>query len=569
LAAQEKSIQDSLSNKMNLIKQLEKTNINSWISNADTKGKLINAKEIVKYPTKTYSTNRSDSANKKNADSLVRLAKLFIALYEKSTAAYHALSVQIDSLKKDYKKSTDELTKFQSSSSGNMSGVNTEAFLKNNPVASAGLGKMDKWMLGIKNFGIGRNTINYSELTVKNISLTGVNFEYNTWYYLAGAAGSIDYRYTDFLVSPAQKIHQHLYVGRIGIGRIEKNYFILTAFRGEKQLFAGTTTGNQFSTIGVSGLSVESKWQLGRNEYLIGEVAQSFSPNFLSTPPQIKNSWSLSDKSSKAWSLKYYTFLPKTSTKIEALYQFMGANFQAFNSFQTNAQYVNWYVKAEQSLLNKKLKILASLRTNDFSNPYIIQDYKSNTILKTISASFTQKGWPLITAAYMPMSQLTVVGNQVLQNQFETFNSSIVHFYTIGQQRVATNIIFTKFYNSSADTGFIYYNSANLYLGHTLFFNHVTGNITVSYSENSSYRLVVMDENFNFQLSKKGSIGGGVKINNLNQSETKLGGYLNASFRLNNNDMFYCRFDNGFLPGSGNKLVRNTMGNISFTKSFR
>jgi hypothetical protein len=571
LIARERSMQDSLTKQMFNLKQFQITNLKNWLSSAGNLQKLINAQEIIHVPKKTYDLTLPDSVNKKHSDSLIRLAKIFIDLYSKTTGELNTVTTERDSLKKIYDRTLMSYKKYESAINGPVPNLSSYAQWKkgsNDGSVSSSVPEKDKWLLGVKNFGVGKNIVNYSDLTVRNINLTGINFEYNSWYYLAAAAGKIDYRYTDFLVNPSQKVHQSLYVGRIGLGRLEKDYFILTAFRGQKQLFASTVTGTQLSVIPINGFSAQMKWQIVPGTYFLGEIAQSFSPNFLSAPP-VKNSWSLSDKTSKAWSTKFYSYFPKTFTKFEAQYKFTGANYQSFTNFQTNAQYNSWYVKAEQSLFKRKLHLLASLRTNDYSNPYIIQDYKANSVFKTISASFVQKGFPFISAAYMPMSQLTVVGNQVVQNQFQTFNSSITHFYTIGQQRVATNLVFTKFYNSSSDTGFIYYNSSNLVLGHSLFFDHITGNITISYSENSFYRYTVMDENFIFQVAKRGSIGGGVKINNLNQLETKLGEYMNATMRINKADVIYLRIENGYLPGSGNKLIKNTMGSISFTKTFR
>ena len=55
--------------------------------------------------------------------------------------------------------------------------------------------------MNVRKFGIGRNQVNYSELTSKNISLTGLNFEYNSWYYAALSAGNVDYRFRDFVVN--------------------------------------------------------------------------------------------------------------------------------------------------------------------------------------------------------------------------------------------------------------------------------------------------------------------------------------------------------------------------------
>ncbi len=562
---------DSLTKNLYSISKLKSANLLQWLNNLGNKDKLIDAHEIVNVPQKGYEPGLPDSTNKKHSDSLQQAAKLFIKLYEETYGQYVMLLKDKDSLAKEVRNSEQKYGQLQKLLNGNLPNASSYKSwsdnLQQNSSKESGLTPTEKFLLGIRHFSVGRSTVNYSELTVKNLSLTGVNAEYNSKYYVALAAGSVDYRFTDFIASPVHVPRQYLYVVRLGIGRLEKNYLIVTGYHGQKQLFFGTVNGSQISSISITGFSLATKWQMNRNSYIIGEAAQSFSPDVLAAP-EIKSSWSLSDKSNKALSFKLYSYIPETQTKIEGLYKFMGANFQAFNSFQTNAQLVSWYVKADQSLLKKKLHLLVSLRTQDYSNPYIIQDYKANSVLKSISLAYREKGIPSLSAGYMPMSQLTVVGTQIVQNEFQMLNASITHFYKIGLQQVATNLVYTRFFNSSADTGFIYYNSTNFFLTHTLFFKKITAGIAISHSSNNSYRYDVMDENFTFQISKAGTIGGGVKINDLNKQEIEIGEYVTAHIRLGGKDIVNIQADNGFLPGNGNRLVKNFIGTISYTKTF-
>src|SRR6185503_16886475 len=83
-----------------------------------------------------------------------------------------------------------------------------------------------RWLMGIRNFSVGRSAVNYSELTAKNVSVNGINFEYNSWYYLALTAGSVNYRFRDFVVNGIKKVPQYLVLVRAGLGSLEKNYFI-------------------------------------------------------------------------------------------------------------------------------------------------------------------------------------------------------------------------------------------------------------------------------------------------------------------------------------------------------
>ena len=52
-----------------------------------------------------------------------------------------------------------------------------------------------KTLMALRSFGIGRSVVNYSELSAKNISITGLQTEYNPNAYYALAVGRVDYRF--------------------------------------------------------------------------------------------------------------------------------------------------------------------------------------------------------------------------------------------------------------------------------------------------------------------------------------------------------------------------------------
>ena len=208
------------------------------------------------------------------------------------------------------------------------------------------------------------------------------------------------------------------------------------------------------------------------------------------------------------------------------------------------------------------------MRSNDFYNPYIIQHYKSNTVFKSLMATLRMRKWPVITIGYMPMSQLTVLGSQVVENKFQTLNASIFHQYKIKRVRVATSFVYNRFYNHNNDTGFVYYNATNMYLSQSFFFTAFTAGIATSYTRNSSYELKVLDGNVQLNLTRLETLGFGVKINNMNSTLTKPGEYLNANIRINKRDIIYISYEKGYLPGYSKGLVRNDIGNVLFVKYF-
>lgn len=566
---------DSLAGNLYKKKLNQATNIEGWLKDPLTKQKLIEANEILKVPRVTYSPSLPDTTNKKHEDSLRKEASLLLDLYGKAEKLATRLQKQADSLKQTYDSSVQKVNRYQQLA--NAPASNPSAWSRNKSEldkftpGTPGLSKQENFLLGVRNFGLGRNNINYSDLTAKNISLNGINFEYNSWYYLAFSAGIVDYRFRDFVIHRLRQSPQYMYLARAGIGRLEKSYFIVSLFGGEKQLLTSINSSGNPSTIRTTGMSTEAKWQLERNIFILAEAAQSFSPDLQTGPPAIKPGWSLSDKSNKALSLKLSSWFPATASRLEAQYKFTGANYQSFTTFQANAEQKAWYIRGEQNLFNRQLKLVASVRSNDFSNPYIVQNYKANTVFKTFSLTFHRKNLPIVSVAYMPMTQLTKVDSILEQSQFHTLNISVSHFYKLGEKRASTNIVYTRFFNGSNDTAFIYYNSTNLYASQSVYFSDFTATVAWSNSQNSGYRYNVLEGNVNIPLTKRASITAGAKLNELNGVFTGVGGFTDGSIAFSGRDKLSFHLEKAYLPGGGTnpKLVQNILGSISFIKTFK
>ncbi|MBW7892250.1 MAG: hypothetical protein H3C48_14760, partial [Chitinophagaceae bacterium] len=142
-----------------------------------------------------------------------------------------------------------------------------------------------KWMrhlMSIQWLSIGRSNADFSELTVKNISVTGFNVAYANRFYLAAAAGTIDYRYRDFIVRPRAKVPGHLVLLRAGIGKQDEPGFVFTFYRGKKE---SSWAGNPNSPVvnNFTGLALEGRYQIGQHTRIVAEAAKSTYPAFLPT----------------------------------------------------------------------------------------------------------------------------------------------------------------------------------------------------------------------------------------------------------------------------------------------
>ncbi len=561
-------LKDSLTEKLYELKKIQLTDIDQLLRNSFSPQSLAEANEILNVPRITWRPNLPDSVNHSREDSLKRAAASLLDLYKKTMQQYARVKGQVDSLRQVYDKDMARITEFRKMVNGKwddlISPRQWRLKLEKYGVTNVEVPPKYRWLMGLRNVSAGRSTMNYTDLTAKNISLNGINIEYNSWYYFAVAAGLVDYRFRDFAFNGSNKKPQYLYMVRAGIGRLERNYFIASVYRGQKQLFAASN----LSSITVTGISAETRWQVNPTTWVTAEWAKSIAPDYRNTPPQSNTKFTLSDNSNQAIAFRLYSYIPVWGTRIEGAYKKTGANFQSFSSFQTNAEMESWSAKADQSFFHRKLRVTASVRKNEFSNPFLPQDYRSNTIFKSLTASFRMRKWPVITVGYQPMSQLTVLEDRVIENQFQTFTSTLYHTYSIRGLQTASTIMVNKFYNNNSDTGFIYYNATNLYWMQNFFFKRFTANIAVSHSKNSSYVLNVMDESIQVHIDRIGSVGFGVKINNLNNELVKVGGYLNGNIRVWRQDVLYLSYERGYLPGFNNGLVRNEMATVQFVKSF-
>ncbi|MBO9566688.1 MAG: hypothetical protein J7621_28200 [Niastella sp.] len=570
LLAMAPSLHDSLTEKLYHLKRLKLDDLRAHLSTSFSPQSLVEANEILRVPRITWMPNLPDSVNSRREDTLKKGAGQLLDLYTKTKGEYDRVVKQVDSLKMLYEQNLGKVQRFKQLLTGKWdepaNSRGWTAKLQEYGMSNVEVPAKYRWLLGLRQFSVGRSVTNYSELTVKNTSVNGLNFEYNSWYYLAVSAGVVDYRYRDFVINGANKKPQYLYLVRAGVGRLEKDYFILSAFRGEKQLFP--SNGNRLSSITVTGFSAEGKMQVNRTSYITAEVAKSLAPDFRNNPSQGNTKFTLSDHTNQAYAIRAYSYIPATGTRVEGFYKHTGANFQSFSSFQTNAALESWTIKGEQGFFKRKLRIMASLRKNEFTNPFLPQDYKSNTVFKSLTATFKMRKWPVITLGYQPMSQLTALDSLVIENRFQVLNASAYHLYKINNLRMASTVVLNKFYNSASDTGFVYYNATNVFWAQQFFFKAFTTQIAVSYSSNSGYQLVVMDGGIQLNLTKLGSLGFGTKINVLNDNIVKAGGYLNATIRVYRQDFITLSYDRGYLPGFNKGLIRNEMGTVQFVKAF-
>lgn len=527
--------------------------------------KAVEDKEAAAAHNKSDSTGKNDNAldsvyanMRRNIDSLhretARIQQLLVLLHARS---------QTDVSK--------DLTAIQ--------GINNPAALgKELPklgLTDSALPKGYKTLMAVRSFNIGRTVVNYSELSAKNISVNGFQAEYNPSNYYAVATGTVDYRFRDFIVQQPGQPRQYLNIFRFGQGLKDSNSVILTWFMGKRQLFnsATTDTATQVPSSSLMGLTLEGNYHITKNIVFTGEVAKSTSPSYSSDSTKGEKHgglFSMGDHSNEAWSAKITGFFPATQTRVKAAYKHLAANYQSFSVFTDGSSQSAWSANIDQLLFRKQLDIMVGANTNDFTNPFISQEYRSTTVFKSIQATFRRRNWPTVSLGYFPSSQITKLGNsQYIENLFYTLMGNITDSYKWHDLLMNTTVMYTQFYNKAADSGFTYFNTRNLLLSQTVFLRRFTLQLTATGATNQDYQLYTLEGKAQHSVNKWLTVGAGLKYNRQTVYNIEQLGYsAEATFRLNKLGQIQFSADKGFIPGMNKVLVPDNIGRLTYFKTF-
>lgn len=434
-----------------------------------------------------------------------------------------------------------------------------------------------KMLSGIQSLSIGRSIADYSELSVKNISITGLQAEYNTNYYYAIAAGKVDYRFRDYIVPNHTRSNQYLALVRFGKGTRNGNHIFLTYYTGKRQLYNASVAMQGDTRIpgyNLAGITIEGVYKINRNITVIGEIAKSTIP-YYSLDSLQRNKWmssigKISSRSNEAYSLKVFSYFPKTYTRFSGNVTYTGANFQSFSTFTTGAAQLRWMARLEQPFFKKQFTVISSLQRNNYSNPFVATAYKSSSLLTSIQANLHIKKYPVISLGYFPAYQLTKAGDDYYsESRYYTLTGSAGYSYQVQQTQLSSYVIYSRFYNEAMDSGFVYYNSKNLLLSQTINFSRFSILINGSLSTGGDYTLKMLENSLQVSLNKIISVGGGLKMVNYSLLPALQWGY-SGSLTLNIPKVgdIQLMADKGFIPGFNKQLAENKTGRLIYYKTF-
>lgn len=511
---------------------------------------------------------------KKEMPESIDKAKIFLKEYVQKNEKYKKYSKEIEELEDQYKTTKSETQQKIDSIKHIIDNTDDPALLqqqmKKYKLDSNKTYKWVKHLMAVKRFAIGRSMVDYSELTAKNISVTGINAEYQNRLYVAVAAGTVDFRYRDFIVRQTYKVPQYLVLVRAGVGRTDDSHIVFTIYKGKKQA-SWFNSNNQPATNKVIGIAIEGRYKINKYNYIVAELAKSSYPAFVpaqNTAAGSSKIFGLSDRSNEAYCVQLHSVIPSTGTRLSGLYKRLGINFQSFNVFNYNAGYNAWQLKADQYFFKRKLFIAASVRTNEYNSPYTVYNYKSNTIFISIQATLRLKKWPVLTVAYMPASQLYKNGNEIIETRFSTLMASTSYMYRLQGVPMHSSVMYHKFFNEKDQQQFMYYNASGWLINHSIIGEKLTLNSAVNLSYNGNYKLLTLDQGMNYSFSKWLRAGGGLKWNRLNNATNTIGYYGNAQVNMKALGEIQLSYDRGFLPGISGNLLSNDMGRIMYIKTF-
>jgi hypothetical protein len=440
-----------------------------------------------------------------------------------------------------------------------------------------GLSAADKRLLGITHFNVGRAGVNYSDLTVNNISLTGVNIEYNPGYYAAFAAGSVDYLFRDYVVAPGSMPKQNLVLGRFGWGDRNRKSYILTVYTGTKNSYGGNSivvpaSGQSVSTMSIFGYSIEGRYRVDANMVLSLEAAKSSSPYPAGGDKgkSFGDAFAFNHADNQAYSAKLDYSIPATHSTFNLFYREMGANFQSYTLFSTGNRQTNWGIKWRQVFFKNQLTMTAQIKKSSFDDPLIASTYSSTVLLKSLQLVWRRKKWPLLSVAYMPTSQLMkdATGN-VIENVYYALTGTAVYTYSVKKVRMSSSVIYSQFYNRGTDSGFVLYDARSILYTHQVFLGPVNLQTDVQYNEQPSLDYWMWQQGINIRIGKFVSVGGSLK-NDLvpGNGDQYWGGMLQGQVNFKKLGGIRLQYSKDYISNGTGSLVPYNWGRANWIKVF-
>jgi hypothetical protein len=430
---------------------------------------------------------------------------------------------------------------------------------------------MDRFLSHVKSIGLGRSVVNYSELTAWNVSLTGFNAAYNDGIYAAIAAGKIDYGFRDFLGRNSRQKGQQFLMGRIGLGDIEKQAIIFSAFTGRRFTYGSILSDSVSSYVNLTGYSVEAIYKKDEYTSLNIEVAKTTKPISGQQPrgEAMKSLWQFNDNANLGISVKGQTTIRKTGTALSGIYRKTGESFQSFSLFTYNTDQTSWSVKAEQPFFRNRISVTGMLRRNDFLNPFTEKTFKTSSIFKSVQLQVRFPKWPSLSLGYYPGTQLYIVDKEsIRENAYYIVNGTLMYQYAAGPSRMLSSLMYNRYAGKGTDSGFVAYAGTSYMASQTIMIGKAQLQGVYVYTDQEQMQYYTLEANADYGLAEWLQAGAGIKYNRIAGGRSYWGNRASLGIDIKKLGGLRFQYEKSYLPTIWQTLYPVESGTVSWFKYF-
>jgi hypothetical protein len=429
---------------------------------------------------------------------------------------------------------------------------------------------LQRLMMSFQTLSVGRNMMDWTPLTVRNISVTGVSAAAAPSIYIALAAGYMDYSFRDFMPREQRSPQQRAVMIRAGLSGLADRGFFVTAYSARRAISAGTS-GSRARYFNANGYSLQYIWEAKGFGTVSAELAKSNAPAYRPSPggKNAPSLFSFGSRGNEAYSLALNGTVPVLRTKIKASYQKNGDQFQSLSMYTYNARQTAYMLTVDQPLLRDILTVRAGIRKNDFVYPYLT-NLSSNSVFKTAQLTFRKRGLPTLVAGYYPATQLVMLPDSAAAEfAYHTLSASAMHLYKVGGLSNSSMLMYSKFYNKGNDTSFLYFNARYWSYQHFLWLPPFTLQAGYTRTSQQATSLGTLEASLSWMHSRGAALSGGFKWNHSGKQENLWGGSLRATVPLKRLGVILVSYERGAFPAwQQRKLVPVSTGRVVYSKTF-
>ncbi len=410
-----------------------------------------------------------------------------------------------------------------------------------------------RFLSNFKTFEVGKCRPNYSDLTLKGISVSGVNIEFTPGkFYAAFSTGQVKRPIKPSEITrPTYK--QNLLFGKIGVGKKRTTHLYFTFMQVEDDVNS-LPASPEIYTYNVKPqsnfvLGTEGKLSFFKKKFTVeGEAAVSLftrdmrSPAFIEYITEVP-SWltnylkpNLSSSADYAYAVKSIIRLP--TTKLSGGVRMVGPGFTTLGNPNLITDRLTYDGRIDQTFAKKKLSFSVYFRQNKDN----LINWKKSTTTTTaygITAGFRFKKIPYLQFSYTTNFQKNDNDSLKMENAVHVFFLSTGYNYKIGNLRSMTSFnFFCQNTEIIIDTLIGGSQNQTYTLNETLSFKiplSLSGGVSYNKSEFSGQKRDILSLNLSgthsaFKKKWKNTLG--VRYSNQLNEQKKIGLYWNSGFKL-------------------------------------